>query len=122
MKIECPGCKLTGNINDATVPATGLAMTCPRCKQKFIAEKSVPQAGAAVAMLDTCPSCQYATFSDEKFAVCPRCGLVVAEYQKKLLAARKSEPGRHAVPLLQILGTIVGNPNLPAFVFRHESL
>ena len=90
MKIECPGCKLSGNIDDANVPATGLAMTCPRCKQKFIVEKSVAQASGAVAMLDTCPACQYATFSEEKFSVCPQCGLVVADYQKKLLESRKT--------------------------------
>lgn len=94
MRIECPGCKLSGNIDDATVPATGLAMTCPRCKQKFTVERAVLQGGAAVPMLDACPACQYATFSEEKFAVCPKCGLVVADYQKKLLAARKAEAGR----------------------------
>lgn len=94
MKIECPGCKLTGNIDDATVPATGLAMTCPRCKQHFIVEKSVAQASGAVAMLDTCPACQYATFSEEKFAVCPQCGLVVADYQQKLREARKADAAR----------------------------
>jgi predicted Zn finger-like uncharacterized protein len=95
MKIECPGCKLSGNIDDANVPATGLAMTCPRCKHKFIVEKSVPQASEAVAMLDTCPKCQYSTFSEEKFSVCPKCGLVVADYQQQQLAARKAEAARH---------------------------
>ena len=94
MKIECPGCKLTGNIDDANVPATGVAMTCPRCKQKFIVEKSVAQASEAVAMLDTCPACQYATFSDEKFSVCPQCGLVVADYQQKLREGRKVDAVR----------------------------
>jgi predicted Zn finger-like uncharacterized protein len=98
MKIECPGCQLTGNIDDATVPATGLAMTCPRCKKQFTAERPVFQPGAAVAMLDTCPSCQYSTFSEEKFAVCPKCGLVVADYQKKLLEGRKPESPRQNVP------------------------
>jgi len=97
MKIECPGCHLTGNIDDSTVPATGLAMTCPRCKKPFTAERPVIEAGAAVAMLDTCPKCQYSTFSDEKFAVCPRCGLVVADYHKQLLASRQS-PTKRVVP------------------------
>src|SRR6185369_6013222 len=41
------------------------------------------------AMLDTCPVCQYTTFSEEKFAVCPKCGLDVAEHQKKQLEYRK---------------------------------
>jgi len=95
MKIECPGCRLSGNIDDSTVPATGLAMTCPRCKKQFTVERSDPKAGS-VAMLDSCPSCQYATFSEEKFAVCPKCGLVVAEYQRQQIAARQSQKGRAA--------------------------
>lgn len=95
MKIECPGCRLSGNIDDSTVPATGLAMTCPRCKKQFTVERPDPRSGA-VAMLDSCPSCQYATFSEEKFAVCPKCGLVVADYQRKQIAARQSQKGRAA--------------------------
>src|SRR6185369_10049690 len=46
------------------------------------------------AMLDTCPVCQYATFSEEKFAVCPKCGLDVAEHQKKQLEYRKPSAER----------------------------
>jgi predicted Zn finger-like uncharacterized protein len=91
MKIECPGCKLSGNIDDSTVPATGLAMTCPRCKKPFTVEKPVVAAGEAVAMLDSCPKCQYSTFSEEKFAICPKCGLVVADYHKEQLAATKTD-------------------------------
>lgn len=94
MRIECPGCKLSGNIDDATVPATGLSVTCPRCKKQFTVERPVLQAGEAAAMLDTCPSCQYGTFSEEKFSVCPKCGLVVADYQRQMLAARKQQRGR----------------------------
>jgi predicted Zn finger-like uncharacterized protein len=96
MRIECPECKLSGTIDDSTVPATGLAMTCPRCKKPFIAERPVQAAGVAGAMLDSCPKCQYATFSEEKFAVCPKCGLVVADYHKEQLAARQKQKGRPA--------------------------
>lgn len=101
MRIECPGCKLSGTIDDATVPATGLAMTCPRCKKQFTVERPVLTAGAASAMLDSCPKCQYATFSEEKFSVCPKCGLVMADYHKEQLALRqqqKSRPGAHPAP------------------------
>jgi len=91
MRIECPGCKLSGNIDDSTVPATGLAMTCPRCKKQFTVERPVLSASTAVATLDSCPKCQYATFSDEKFAVCPQCGLVVADYHKEQLSLRNNQ-------------------------------
>lgn len=96
MHIECPGCKLSGNIDEAMVPATGLIMTCPRCKKQFTVERPVFQAGEVAALLDTCPSCQYGTFSEEKFSVCPKCGLVVADYQRQLLASRQNQRGRGA--------------------------
>ncbi|HZV81874.1 MAG TPA: zinc-ribbon domain-containing protein [Geobacteraceae bacterium] len=91
MKIECPECKLSGNVDDSMVPATGIAMNCPRCKARFVVERPRFSQEQAEAMLDTCPSCQYATFSEEKFAVCPKCGLVVADYQLQLRAGRKTE-------------------------------
>jgi predicted Zn finger-like uncharacterized protein len=91
MRIECPECKLSGNIDDSTVPATGLAMTCPRCKKQFTVERPELSASTAVATLDSCPKCQYATFSDEKFAVCPQCGLVVADYHKEQLSLRNNQ-------------------------------
>jgi len=94
MRIECPGCTLSGNIDDSTVPATGLAMTCPRCKKQFTVERPVLSASAAAATLDSCPKCQYATFSDEKFAVCPKCGLVVADYHKEQLSLRQKQKSR----------------------------
>ncbi len=99
MKIECPECKLSGNVDDAMVPATGITMNCPRCKARFVVER--PQFGQAqaAAMMDSCPSCQYATSSEEKFAVCPKCGLVVAEYQQQLRAGRKGDAnGRKSPP------------------------
>lgn len=98
MKIECPGCKLSGNIDDSTVPATGIAMNCPRCKKPFTVQRPAVAAGEAVAMLDSCPRCQYSTFSDEKFAVCPKCGLVVADYQKEQLDARQKQKGANSSP------------------------
>lgn len=98
MKIECPECKLTGNVDDSMVPATGIAMNCPRCKARFVVERPPFGPEQAEAMLDSCPTCQYATFSEEKFAVCPKCGLVVADYQRQLRAGRKTENGGRSTP------------------------
>jgi len=94
MKIECPGCHLVGNIDDSRVPATGLAMICPKCQKHFTAEPPANGPEEQRAMLDTCPVCQYATFTEEKFAVCPKCGLDVAEHQKKQLEYRKPSAER----------------------------
>lgn len=94
MRIECPSCKLSGNIDDATVPATGLAMTCPRCKARFVVERPAVAAEVAAAMVDSCPACQYATFSEEKFASCPKCGLNIADYFQQQRSTRETvKPG-----------------------------
>lgn len=98
MKIECPSCKLSGNINDAAVPATGIGMTCPKCKTHFTVERPVAGEGLGNAMVDNCPSCQYATFSEEKFSTCPKCGLVVGEYLRQQLAGRGTQKSRPQPP------------------------
>lgn len=120
MRIECPECKLSGNIDDSTVPATGMAMVCPRCKKHFTVEKAVAQGAAAAAMLDTCPKCQYATFSEEKFAVCPKCGLVVADYLKEFnhRPAQKTRPA--SLPLRQMSDQPVPPPLLTTEQLQKE--
>lgn len=88
MRIECPECKLSGNMDESAIPATGMTMNCPRCKAHFTVLRPETDSSSAGAMLDNCPSCQYATFSEEKFAVCPKCGLVVADYLRNKLDGR----------------------------------
>src|SRR6266567_4649118 len=74
MKIECPHCRLTGQVSDASVPAEGRHMECPRCKKAFFVEKSVTASWADT--LTDCPHCGYSNFSGERFDICPTCGLV----------------------------------------------
>ena len=81
MKIECPHCRLTGQVSDASVPAEGRHMECPRCKTAFFVEKSVT-AGWAETLTD-CPQCGYSNFSGERFDICPTCGLVAKDYSEQ---------------------------------------
>ena len=83
MKIECPSCHLTGNVNEMELPPDGRELKCPRCKKGFQVKKPPPPAGNQ-DLMDICPACQYSTFTDEMFAVCPKCGLVVSSYREKL--------------------------------------
>lgn len=88
MKIECPSCHLTGTVNEVELPPYGRRMTCPRCKHDFHVEKpAAPPAGAR--LMSTCPACQYSTFTDEMFAVCPKCGMTAEKHQA--LARRQQE-------------------------------
>lgn len=74
MKIECPTCKLSGEVNEAEIPLDGRYIDCPRCKNGFHVKKPLAK-GWNQNMMSSCPACQYSTFTDEMFDVCPKCGL-----------------------------------------------
>lgn len=81
MKIECPNCRLSGNINEVELPDEGRYMGCPRCKTSFhIAKPALPS--DTRYLMNTCPVCQYSTFTEEMFAVCPKCGHSGKDYKK----------------------------------------
>ncbi len=89
MKIECPGCLLSGNVNEVEFPDEGRHISCPRCKTVFhVAKPSLPAAGRY--LMNTCPVCQYSTFTDEMFAVCPKCGHSGKYYGKA--SPKKKDP------------------------------
>lgn len=81
MKIECPSCHLSGKVNEIELPTDGRELKCPRCKAAFHVKKPPPPAGKQ-DLMTICPVCQYSTFTDETFAVCPKCGLVGSEYRQ----------------------------------------
>jgi predicted Zn finger-like uncharacterized protein len=88
MKIECPSCHLAGKINELELPPVGRDLTCPRCKNSFHVAKP-PAAAGNQPMMNSCPSCQYATFTDEMFAVCPKCGMTAEE--GRILTVKKRQ-------------------------------
>jgi predicted Zn finger-like uncharacterized protein len=86
MKIECPNCQLTGQISDAKIPPEGQYMECPRCKASIFMQKS--SLSSLIDTLTDCPECSYSTFSDERFDICPQCGLDAKTYRNK-----RKQPG-----------------------------
>jgi predicted Zn finger-like uncharacterized protein len=92
MKIECPNCKLTGEMSDLDVPLDGRYIDCPRCKTGFHVKKPLAK-GWNQHMMSACPACQYATFTDEMFDVCPKCGFKGSDAPGRKLAV--SEEARH---------------------------
>ncbi len=81
MKIQCPKCQLSGQISDANVPAEGMNMDCPRCKTSFYVKKETTANWKDTAT--ECPVCRFSTFSEERFDICPTCGLVIKDYNEK---------------------------------------
>ena len=92
MRIECPKCKASGNVNDLEIPDDGMMLACPRCKESFRIQKPRKKATSAFAT-NTCPSCGYSTFCEEVFDECPHCGVDVrtAVERKREDDARKRE-------------------------------
>ncbi|GFO66727.1 hypothetical protein GMLC_03060 [Geomonas limicola] len=100
MKIECPSCHLTGTINEVELPPYGRRMSCPRCKHEFHVEK--PAAPAANArLMNSCPACQYSTFTEEMFAVCPKCGMSAEQHQSLARKQQEREQDRRNQEALQ---------------------
>jgi predicted Zn finger-like uncharacterized protein len=88
MKIQCPECKLTGQVSLAAVPEAGAQMKCPRCNASFMVKRNLEESEPG-GLVSTCPACYYSTFSEEVFDICPRCGVVAKDHRKPVL-----DPGR----------------------------
>lgn len=98
MKIQCPSCGLTGTVKDSEIPEHGKRLACPRCKAGIVVHGPAPS-GNNSYLMSICPVCQYSTFTDETFAVCPTCGTNGADYRKMLLDKTVSRsPQREALP------------------------
>jgi len=82
MKIECPNCRLVGEVNEQEVPLAGRYIDCPRCRTGFQVKKPANKSWNP-DMMNLCPVCNYSTFSEEMFDVCPKCGLNGSEYKEK---------------------------------------
>ena len=113
MRIECPNCHLTGNVNELEMPPEGRLVNCPRCKNTFHVDKPATAAWSP-DMMNVCPVCQYSTFGTEMFAVCPKCGLVGSEHQAKLRKRQEQEREQQQARRDQeVLQRSYRNPDLP---------
>jgi hypothetical protein len=62
-------------------------------------------------LMNICPVCQYSTFTDEMFAVCPKCGLVGSEYRENIRKQQEKEQTRRD---MEVLTRSHRNPDLVA--------
>jgi predicted Zn finger-like uncharacterized protein len=99
MKIECPSCHLAGKINELVLPPDGRHLICPRCKNSFHVAKPA-DAGVNKRLVNACPSCQYSTFTDELFAVCPKCGVSADDNEEISRRQRERERLQHDQEML----------------------
>jgi predicted Zn finger-like uncharacterized protein len=97
MRIECPNCHAAGEMNDAEIPVAGRLVICPKCGHGFQV-KPPPKAWSRY-MMNTCPKCGHSTFSEETFAVCPKCGLDGEQYH---LARQKQDAQEKAKRVTEV--------------------
>jgi len=81
MKIECPNCNTSGTVPSHAIPEEGRFFTCPRCKHGFTVMK--PSAASDSFLVDTCPACNYSSFGEERFDVCPMCGAIIKTFLER---------------------------------------
>ncbi len=93
MKIECPNCRLVGELIEQEVPLDGRYIDCPRCRTGFQVKKPANKSWNPDTM-NLCPVCNYSTFTEEMFDVCPKCGLKGSEYKAKKLRQQKDEQAK----------------------------
>jgi predicted Zn finger-like uncharacterized protein len=119
MKIVCPHCNFSREVDDAQVPDRPVKVTCPKCQQGFSFDKAAapvfaPDAAFSAAVTDNatpsvhtddrtvCPACGLEQPDDES---CIGCGVVYAKW-----AAR-----REAVAPSPSPGPAAAFPSPPAF-------
>jgi predicted Zn finger-like uncharacterized protein len=81
MKISCPQCGASGNLPDHEIPEEGRFLSCPKCKHGFDVKK--PKATTNEYLVDSCPSCAFSTFGEERFGTCPKCGVVIKTFVER---------------------------------------
>ncbi len=93
MNIECPSCHLTGTIDDVDLSLLEGRLECPQCKTGFHIDMPSPVT-TRPHLMSMCPVCQYSTFTDEMFSVCPECGTTGTNYREMLLKKSGQEQRR----------------------------
>jgi predicted Zn finger-like uncharacterized protein len=89
MKIECPVCSASGNVDESKVPQEGREVTCPRCKNCF---KIFPERSPVETIQKrermVCPKCS----CEQPMAdTCAICGITVKEYLQTQLHQQDKE-------------------------------
>lgn len=81
MKITCPNCNANDTIPSHLIPDEGRFLTCPRCKHGFTVRN--PRGELNEFLVDICPACNFNSFGEERFEICPKCGVVVKAFLER---------------------------------------
>ena len=110
MNINCPNCHLTGEVNTLDGQVEGFYMDCPRCDTSFRVGRNARVWGPDT--MNCCPSCNFSTFSEEAFDVCPRCGLNGKEFNDRMRKQHEVEQRSWKTEFTDLKGTPMGSQQI----------
>lgn len=90
MRIKCPGCQFSADIDPSKIPQGGTTAKCPRCAEVFPVLPLVPANIQDAPQRVTCPKCGAEQDESES---CGLCGIV---YEKYRLAEMRRKQGQDA--------------------------
>jgi predicted Zn finger-like uncharacterized protein len=91
MKVQCPQCGASYQIEDSRIPEKGALATCKKCKNRFQVKRGAPQAESPTKvetsedLLIPCPDCGHWNISSDK---CESCGRAFTSEEKGTLATK----------------------------------
>jgi predicted Zn finger-like uncharacterized protein len=103
MRIECPGCHYSAEVDPAKIPHGGATAKCPRCAAVFAVAPPAPAGLPDTPQLVTCPKCGAEQDASER---CGLCGIVYAKYR---LAATRRTPDEDAATA-ELVSPVVPQP------------
>ena len=109
MKIICPSCKFSTEVDSSRIPANGTKAKCPKCKEAFFVTAAEQSPGNDDSVV-ICPKCGLEQNPTEN---CSRCGVIYEKYRAAeerrriadLAAIERPEPIDGHLPDADLIGT-----------------
>lgn len=147
MRVNCPKCGLSGQMDDARIPGQGGHLTCPRCKERFfVAKEASPPAPSPVAApppraAEKSPAAvgvasagahdegisfvrklerETAAWQDEGLIDAGQRDRIMARYRRLREVEEKAGPGR-LVTVISVLGSILVGVGILLFISSNWS-
>jgi predicted Zn finger-like uncharacterized protein len=96
MKVQCPNCNATYQVDSSKIPPNGAYATCRKCRTRFQIVNPKAQNGESKQEIITCPNCGH---QQPKSVECENCGIVFSKYYES--EEKKVEKRSNTKPLFQ---------------------
>lgn len=114
MKIECPSCYFSAEVDSARIPPKGANTKCPKCSTVFFVTPAEPVIPADGLVKMTCPKC--GAWQDEA-ANCGLCGIVFEKYRAAEAVLKIADVSTEVEPESEVAPLVSADQN--AFHFGY---